>query len=249
MRMLAIETTGPYCSVALTGNAEPGSPGEITEQCGTQRMNHLQTLAPMIQQLLNEADRSVSALDYIAVSAGPGSFTGIRIGVSTGRALSQVTGIPLIAVPTLLAFGYGKGYGALENTTICPLFDARLQQVYAGAYRGLETRIGGGPFLLEEFLQQLSDRHEDHILFVGDGLIPYGKQVREWIRQTGTSAELEEVTQRAAYVARTAMAMLEQPERFGDCLDLSYGELEPMYMRIPEAERKLKEGTLKCAQR
>ena len=98
MRLLGIETTGPFCSVALKTESE------IYELSGDKKLNHLSGLTPMIKKITEEAGLTLKELDAICVSEGPGSFTGIRIGVSTGRGIAQVLGLPLISVPTIFAF-------------------------------------------------------------------------------------------------------------------------------------------------
>ena len=98
MHILAIETTGPYCSRVINGDAE------VVEITSEQTLSHLQSLTVMIGDVLQEAGTTLKDLAAIAVSEGPGSFTGVRIGVSTARGISQVLGTKLIAVPTLEAF-------------------------------------------------------------------------------------------------------------------------------------------------
>jgi tRNA threonylcarbamoyl adenosine modification protein YeaZ len=170
--ILAIETTGKLATVALSSNGN-----DISEVKASGELNHLTELIPLIQRILGETmpvetaqgetagvsltgfapqtfgecHAALDALDAIAVSAGPGSFTGIRIGISTVRAIAQVTGLPVIKVPTLETFVYQFDAGKI----ICPVFDARRSQMYAGAYFGSETLVPGGAYAPEEFLAEL----------------------------------------------------------------------------------------------
>ncbi|MEG0156534.1 MAG: tRNA (adenosine(37)-N6)-threonylcarbamoyltransferase complex dimerization subunit type 1 TsaB, partial [Anaerovoracaceae bacterium] len=217
------ETTGPYCSVAILDHEE-----NITEVSGKDVLNHLQTLTPMIQQALEECQLQLSDIDVIAVSVGPGSFTGIRIGVSTARALSQVTGIKLMEIPTLLAFGCSQGEA---HQVVCPIFDARRNQVYAGAYRNFEELVPGGPYLLDEFLEKLEGY--DDLVFMGDGLKAYGEAIKACAGERKIT--FIEESQRAGAVCEMARDLLSVKPL------LDYNDLEPNYMRLPEAERKLKE--------
>jgi tRNA threonylcarbamoyladenosine biosynthesis protein TsaB len=126
MLILAIETTGPRASAALIDSA-----GALTEKISPDEMNHLKGLTLLIGELLGERGVGMGDVSHIAASEGPGSFTGIRIGVSTARALAQARGIETIGVPTLEAFAYNReGYGGI----VCPVFDARRGQVYSGAF-------------------------------------------------------------------------------------------------------------------
>lgn len=127
MFILSIETTGPHCSAALIDEK-----GNITVEKSLDRLNHLKVLTPLIDQLLKKAKITKDDICAVAASRGPGSFTGIRIGVSTARALAQVWDKPCIPVPTLFAFGYSRKKELLsnENLAVCPIFDARRNQIY-----------------------------------------------------------------------------------------------------------------------
>lgn len=222
MNVIAIETTGPFASVAVINDNN-----DLEEIMGDEKMNHLKNVVPMIETLLARNDLAMQDVDMIAVSRGPGSFTGIRIGVSTARALSQATGIPVMAVPTLAAFGCGEGE---EGETVCPVLDARRSQVYAGAYRDFEEVVEGGPYMLDEFLEMLLPF--DNLLFVGDGLHPYGERIRTWAEANGKTIRCEEVYQSAGNVAEYAVDTCDEESL------LSYDQVMPDYMRRPEAERK-----------
>lgn len=232
MAILAMETTGPYCSVAFLDGE-----GKLNQRTGTQVMNHLQTLTPMMRDLMEEEGVTWEDIDHIAVSVGPGSFTGIRIGVSAARALNQITGIPLIAVGTLDAFG--RQEGEEKDVLVCPLLDARRSQVYGGAYRDQKTVIPGGPYMLDEFLDRLEG--EDGICFVGDGLKAYGQRIQAWAEEKGKTVRCKEAFQQASGVALLARDMVQAGGALDDGILLDYNTLKPNYMRIPEAERKLKE--------
>jgi tRNA threonylcarbamoyladenosine biosynthesis protein TsaB len=103
MKILAIETTGPIASVALADGENGESP---LERRSGEEMNHLRNLPGLIDGLLKDSQLSMSDIDRVAASIGPGSFTGIRIGISFARALAQVKSIKTIGVPTLESFVY-----------------------------------------------------------------------------------------------------------------------------------------------
>lgn len=224
MKILAVETTGPYCSVAVLDDDN-----NLTEVNGREVMGHLKNLTPMIQEGLAQSGLKLDDMDFIAVSEGPGSFTGIRIGVSTARALGQALGKKIMPVPTLAAFGCGECEG---DVTVCPMLDARRSQVYAGAYRDMEEIITGGPYMLDEFMEML--KPEDNLLFVGDGVTRYKDAIVSWAEENGKLYQMRADSQSAGYVAELAAGIFEAR---GSAALLTYEEVRPRYMRIPEAER------------
>ena len=121
---------------------------------------------------------------------------------------------------------------------VCPMLDARRQQVYAGAYRDGEEIVAGKPYPLDVFLDHLTDMKR--IRFMGDGIARYGESVQEWARIHGVEAALDEETQSAGYVAELARDMMDAPD-FADMINLDYNQLQPNYMRKAEAQRRLEE--------
>lgn len=227
MFILAIETTGPHCSCALADEQ-----GKIKEIVSEGELKHLQSLTPMIKELMEGS--GYDQISDIAVSAGPGSFTGIRIGVTTARALSQATGVPLVSVPTLFAFGTAED--ADDDVTVCPVFNARRNQIYGGAYLKGEEVIPAGAYDLDEFLDMLSG---SRFRFIGDGVGAYGEAIDRWASEEDVDVSFSTKDQRASDVARMALRMKKDPDSFPGRTGLSYNQLEPEYMRKAEAQRKL----------
>lgn len=230
MYILALETTGPHASVAII-NEE----GKVIQNSSDAVLNHLQHLMPMTQELLEKAGLQLGDMTAIAASQGPGSFTGIRIGVSSARALAQVMDMPAIAVPTLKSFAYN----APEfDGIICPVFDARRSQVYAGAYRWVDGQIvevvEGAPYSIDEFVEKTAQTGLPRMVF-GDGIKAYGGHFSpEEIAPEGIRLQV------ASSVAKLAKDMYEAGET------VHYEQLKPNYMRKAEAERKLEEKGGKC---
>lgn len=228
MYILALESTGPHASVALIDDK-----GKVTELNNEGTLNHLENLMPMTKELLEDAGIALSDITAIAASAGPGSFTGIRIGVTTARALAQTLGVPAVSVETLKAFAYGaQGYDGV----ICSCIDARRNQCYAGAFKWedgkLKDKISAGPYMIDEFLEMVSGLGEK-CLFFGDGLIRYGEKI--YALEGAEGASPEKRLQHGGYVAKMALDIYNE----GGASD--YAALEPIYMRKAEAERKREE--------
>jgi len=209
MHILAFETTGKNASVAVIGED-----GGLALEKSEGEMNHLQSLIPMTELLMKNAGLTLKDITYIAVSAGPGSFTGIRIGVSTARALSQAMNIQCISVPSLPAFIYNMG----EHTGMaCPVLDARRGQVYAGAFywegHEIQEAVSGGAYIYDEYMELVKKSSDKtgvrELRFFGDG------------------------DQTASSIARLALELYRRGNLTG------YGDLKPIYMRKAEAERKL----------
>ena len=245
MNILAIETTGAEASVAVINEK-----GEVFMEASDQKLNHLQNLMPMVDILLQKRGMLIDDVDYIAVSEGPGSFTGIRIGVSSARALAQALNLKTISVPTLKSFLY---HVPEYKGVICPIFDARRSQVYGGAYQWTdegqyEEVVPGAAYDLDQLLELLEmalkgnkteKKDMKEITFFGDGVIPYKEQIMNWQGSSLNNnirvlfAEDEIKLQKASSVARLALDYY----RAGKIQSLY--DLKPVYMRKAEAERKL----------
>ena len=230
MYVLGIETTGAFASAALIDDDRV-----LGYVKGTDRFSHLQNLMPQIESILRECGVALKDIDVIAVSCGPGSFTGIRIGVSSARALSQVLGTPCVTVSSLEALVMNAAGKAGENVLVCPMLDARRSQVYAGGYF-LENgwpveKIKAGPYMLDEFLQKAQEY--DNILLMGDATDTYAEKMAE-VRPEGAETVAADIKyQDAVTVARLGAKIY--AEKGG----LAYNQVKPDYMRIAEAERKL----------
>ena len=257
MFLLALETSGPRCSAALIG--KDGRTRVLRSQGGR---NHLQHLMPLVQQLLRDSGLQLGDVTAIAVSYGPGSFTGIRIGVTSARALAQVLGCPLVPVDSLKAFAF---LSPESGRVICPIFDARRSQVYGGAYLwespsdseagepALRELVPGGAYTIDEYLELL-DRGLAalgdggvrpagalRLRFYGDGLGPCGDLVSRWAgdrREAVEFAEGEDRSQDALGVARLGLRLWETEG------GKPFQEVVPNYLRKAEAQKRLEEGAI-----
>jgi len=172
MRILGIESASLVASVAIVTD------DVITaEYTVNQKKTHSQTLLPMIDEIVKMLEVPLESIDAIAVSGGPGSFTGLRIGSATAKGLGLALKKPLIHVPTMDAMGYCL-YGA--SALICPMLDARRQQVYTGLYRYEEKfEIVKEQCItdIHALIAELNERGE-RVIFLGDG-VPVNRAVIE----------------------------------------------------------------------
>lgn len=167
-RFLAIETATPVCSVALIEGDKIISLKESNEQNA-----HSKVLTVFIQEILNEFNMEVKDLDAVVVSKGPGSYTGLRIGVSSAKGLCYAGDVPLISVNTLQSMAYGvilnSNINIHENVVLCPMIDARRMEVYSAFYdvKGNEIRETKAEIIDEHSFSEYLEKGE--VLFFGDG--------------------------------------------------------------------------------
>ena len=228
MKILAIESAALVASAALTDENVT-----LAEMTLNVKLTHSQTLLPMIDELFAKTELDPADLDAIAVSAGPGSFTGLRIGAATAKGLGMAWGKPLIAVPTLDAMAFGC-WGS--RFLICPIMDARRSQVYNGLYRfdeaGEMVRLAGPRALgMKELLEELKTQAEP-VLFLGDGVPVFENEIQAALGKMALFAPASAARQRAAAVAALGRKLLER----GECV--SAAGFAPFYLRISQAERE-----------
>ena len=255
MKLLAIESSGLTASAALI--SEGLLLGEFTV---TNRLNHSETLLPMTEQLLKFTAAEREELCAVAVSAGPGSFTGLRIGAATAKGLALALGIPLVRVSSLEALAYNVRE---SGKTVCPIMDARRGQVYCAAYREGKPVVAEHADSIGSFLKALTELPSaGDFLFLGDGVPVHEKTVRETLSERAFFAGPSAARQRASSVAELGLRFFtdwlssngltaEAVKKTGadgiSCFDDSVMHSDsfvPEYLRIPQAERELRAGNL-----
>ena len=230
LKLLAIDTSGPVCGVAILAD------GAIVYECAvTNRMTHSVNLLPMIDTAFQSAGLTIADMDRLAVVSGPGSFTGVRIGVSTLKGLAHGAGKPCVAVDALEAMAAGAG--AFDGV-ICPIQDARAGQVYGAAFtHGPERPVRlmpDTPLKLEEYVEQLRTFGQ-RFLFLGDGMPVHRAKLTALLGDAAVFAQPQQAFLRPASVAYLASLATEP---------VDYQSLMPMYLRAPNAalNKKLTEA-------
>jgi tRNA threonylcarbamoyladenosine biosynthesis protein TsaB len=218
MKLLSIDTSTDYLSLAVTRGDTV-----IAKVHRKLPMMHSTLLVPTIASLLKKARLKLADLDALAVSVGPGSFTGLRIGVTTVKALAYAIGKPIVAVPTLDVIAHN----ALTHAgIICPVLDARKGKVYACVYRSdgkKLKRLSKHLLLPLEELMELLKKYDD-IVFLGD--------MAEKIQVAATAKTVSKWHPRAEIVARYGAEHYAK-KRFVRAMDL-----EPMYLYSRECDIK-----------
>lgn len=222
MKILVIDTSGPVCGTAVMDEDKVYS--EYTAQ---NKNTHSVSLMPMVEAVLRSAGTELKELDAIAAVTGPGSFTGVRIGVATAKGLAHGAGLPCIPVDALEALAASAGD---FDGVICPIQDARAGQVYGAVFRNGERLASDAPMKLEDYLaraEQLGER----FLFVGDGVPVHREAIR---LRLGGKAEFAPACR--SYLRPSAAGWIALNR--GEATD--YLGLEATYLRPPNAQKNKK---------
>ena len=205
MYLLAIETTGQYGSAAVINEKKEILGYHVSKDT----MNHLKDLMPMVDACLVDAGIKKTDLTHVSASIGPGSFTGIRIGVSTARVLSQVLKIPAVPAPTLESFRYKEGFAEPgSGEAVAVILNARRRQVYGSLICDGRYVIEPQACMIDDILKTSKENGYARVLFYGDGIDAYEKIIIE----SGINyefAEKENRYQDAKAVARLAAEIAE----------------------------------------
>lgn len=238
MQVLALDSSGLVASVALV-EGTPEASSLLAEYTINYKKTHSQTLLPMLDEIVRMTELDLETVDAIAVAAGPGSFTGLRIGSATAKGLGLVLDRPLVAVPTLEALAYNL-YGT--DRLICPLMDARRNQVYTGIYEyaGECLKILNPPMAADiaEVADLLCGIGRD-VIFLGDGVPVYKERLHERMADRMQSGGFQLLwapahlnKQRAGAVGTRALWYLREGKT------QTAAEHAPEYLRLSQAERE-----------
>lgn len=223
MILFCLDTSGPVAGVALMQD------GTVRyEAMAVNAFTHSQSILPMAEEAYAHTGLDISQTDYYAVTVGPGSFTGVRIGVSTVKGLAHAAGKPCIAVDALEAMAAGA---QCFNGVICPIQDARAGQVYGAAFAGgtLERLLPDEPIRLEDYLEKVSSFGQD-MLFLGDGMPVHWERIEEAL---GSRAQF--APPHLSFLHPASAAWLAWNKRDEA---VEYQKLSPLYLRPPQAERQ-----------
>ena len=231
MKLIALDSSGLVASVAVVEN------DILTAEYTIQyKKTHSQTLLPMLDEIRNMIELDFNEVDAIAVAAGPGSFTGLRIGSATAKGLAFAMGKPIVPVPTVEGLAYNL-YGT--DKVVCPIMDARRSQVYTGIYE----------FVLEDDIYKLHIMREQcavafldianalnelgrEVIFLGDGVPVFKEEMKVLMKVPYTFAPAHMNRQRAASIGVLGSIY------FAEGKIQSGEEHAPEYLRTSQAERE-----------
>ena len=227
MKILGLDSSGIVASVAIVEDENL-----IAEYTVNYKKTHSQTLLPMLDELAKMTELDLDTIDAIAVAAGPGSFTGLRIGSATAKGLGLALKKPLVEIPTVDALAYNL-YDA--KALVCPIMDARRSQVYTGIYsfedHKLVTVEAQMAVPMSELIEKLNGRGEE-VIFLGDGVPVFAKMIEENLKVPYSFAPAHVNKQRAAAVAALGEIYVKEGK------EVTAMEHVPEYLRVSQAERE-----------
>jgi tRNA threonylcarbamoyladenosine biosynthesis protein TsaB len=229
MKILSIETSSVVASVAISN--DEGILGEITIN---HPRTHSQKLMPIIKYIFNNLSLTISDIDLIAVSNGPGSFTGVRIGLTTAKALAHPNKIPIVTISTLDSLGMNL---STYNGKVISVVDGRRKKVFVKTfnfYKGQVVGKGEAQMgMIQDFLEQWNDQEEEMIL-VGSGVTENKDYILDNKNEKIALASLKDNFPYAKTLAAIARGI--NPEDYQ-----SYNTIEANYIRKSQAEMTLKD--------
>jgi len=236
--VLAVDSATPVAGVALVDENKV-----IKEEFINYKKTHSETLMPVIDRVFKECECGIDDLSVIAITIGPGSFTGLRIGMAAVKGLSLASGKPLVGVSTLDVLAHNISG---SNALVCPLLDARKQEVYAAFYdvmgrypKRLSELMACSP---EDFvisaLKTMESNKRDRVILLGDGYYPYRDYFQQVLGSKLLSIPIQLMLPKASALGSLGIEKAKQ-EKFEDVF-----KLRPIYIRLSEAEYRLGKGEL-----
>lgn len=227
MRLLAIDSSGLVASVAIVSEETV-----LAEYNVNYKKTHSQTLLPMLNEIVKMLGMDLSEVDGIAVSAGPGSFTGLRIGSATAKGLGLALDKPIISVPTL----EGLAYNLLgTHSMICPMMDARRNQVYTGLYEFDQDKLitidEQKAIAIEEMIDKVNKTGKS-VIYLGDATSIYNSIIKDMTKVDYSFAPIHMNRQRAASIGALGFVYIKEGK-----IETA-AEHSPIYLRVSQAERE-----------
>lgn len=230
MKILGIDSSGLVASAAIADEKNI-----IAEFTVNNKQTHSQTLLPMIEKVVNMSGIELEQIDAIAIAAGPGSFTGLRIGSATAKGIGLALKKPVVSVPTLEGLAYRV---SVFDGIICPIMDARRNQVYTGIYKmdkgNLVCLSEQKAVDIHEIMEEL-EKYDEKVIFLGDGVEVQRETIEKEFKKEYCFAPIHLSKQSAAAVAVLGDIYFNQ----GKAEDAA--EHKPIYLRKSQAEREREE--------
>lgn len=250
MKLIGIDSSGLVASVAIMEDNKL-----VAEYTVNNKKTHSQTLLPMLDEIVKSTGLEMKEIDAIAIAAGPGSFTGLRIGSATAKGLGLALKKPIVPVSTVEALAYNM-YGT--NSLVCPIMDARRNQVYTGVYEFVKEELNNAEkknertgfccyrmktvkeacaVPVEEIATFINEIGRE-VIFLGDGVPVFAEQLVTLMKVPYSFAPAHLALQKAGCVACLGM------DKFKAGIFEEAAAHSPEYLRLSQAERERKEAGL-----
>ena len=231
MLILGLDTCSMSSSVSVADESRVIAAFTINH-----KKTHSERIMPQIEEMLKAAEIGIENIDVFAASVGPGSFTGVRIGVATVKAFAQAKNKPCVSVSSLEALAYSvKPFKGL----IAPILDARRNQVYNAVFesdgKNIKRITNDRALSLDELLKELKASEKD-VMFIGDGVPVFRENLKKELGETAYFAPKSLIFNLASSVLEVAFSKIEREEM------ISYKELLPEYVRLSQAEQEKLKG-------
>lgn len=236
MKILSLDSTSVTASVAITENGKT-----LAENFINNGLTHSQTLMPLVEKTLAESGISIKDIDLFAVTNGPGSFTGVRIGIASVKGMADALSKDCFAVSTLEAIAE-----PLKNEACiaCAVMDARCNQVYTAIFENGNRLCEDKAVLIDELGEELK-QYNKKVVFIGDGaLICYNKLCRGGSLCLPASEAVvlnnaEIADENIRYIHASSIGRLAEEKLANGESTIKSAKLVPFYLRLPQAEREL----------
>ena len=226
MKVLGIDSSGMTATAAIIEDDRL-----IAEFTVNNKRTHSETLMPMIDKILTASETDIKDIGLLAIAAGPGSFTGLRIGAATVKGLGLAINVPVAAVPTSEGLAMNL---AFTDRIVCPIMDARRNQVYTGLYRVSSGRpeviLDQTACDISEIVNKINEIGEP-VIFLGDGVDVFKEYLEQELHTDFCFARANSALQRGASIASLGLIYYKEGKT------VSVDDFAPVYLRPSQAER------------
>ena len=224
MKILSVDSSSVSASVAITENGVT-----LAENFINNGLTHSQTLMPMVEKTLIDADVSIKDIEVFAITNGPGSFTGVRIGIASVKGMADVLNKKCVAISTLEAIAEPLKD---EDCIACAVMDARCNQVYTAIFENGNRLCEDKAVLIDELGDELKN-YNKKVVFIGDGSVLCYEKLKDVV--TDISIADEDIR----YVHASSIGRLAEVKIRNGEMPIDSANLVPFYLRLPQAEREL----------
>lgn len=224
MKILSVDSSSVSASVAITENGVT-----LAENFINNGLTHSQTLMPMVEKTLKDANVSVKDMELFAIANGPGSFTGVRIGIASVKGMADALNKKCVAISTLEAIAEPLKN---EDCIACAVMDARCNQVYTAIFENGNRLCEDKAVLIDELGKELKS-YNKKVVFIGDGSVLCYEKLKDVVTNVFVADE------NVRYIHASSIGRLAEEKIKNGEMPTDSAKLVPYYLRLPQAEREL----------